>query len=51
MSGGSLTAYLIMIKTQTSISHKIKMPESAANVSILDKSSVAVVSALLVNLT
>ena len=44
-------ACLITIKTQVSMSHKIKMPESTVNTFILDKSSAAVVSALLVDLT
>ena len=44
-------AYLIMIKTQISMSHKNKMSESTVNIFILGKQSVASVSALLVDLT
>ena len=43
--------HLIMIKTQISMSHKMKMPESTGNIFILGKKSVASVSALLVDLT
>ena len=50
MSGGSVTTYLISIKTQILISHKMRMLESTVNNFIVDKSSEVVVSGLLVNI-